>query len=95
LFAQALTTPPHLSLDGFFGMVYEHLLGSFILKHPSSRFSELFQATNVVAHEDILRLVALMLAVIRLLVMAKDIGGLHIIVIGKVFLQLINRSIVL
>ncbi len=95
MFVEALTTPPHLSLDGLFGMVYEHLLGSFIFKHPSPGFSELFQATNVVVCKDILRLVALMLAVIRLLVMAKDISGLHIIVVGKVFLQLINRSILL
>ncbi len=40
-------------------------------------------------------LVALLLGVIRLLAMVKDINGLHPIVVGKVFLQLIGQSIVL
>jgi hypothetical protein len=42
VFAQALTTMPHLFSSGFFGMVYEHFLGCFIPKDPSSRFLELF-----------------------------------------------------
>ncbi len=37
----------------------------------------------------------LMLGAKRLLAMAKDIGGLHPIAIGKVFFLLISRSIVL
>jgi hypothetical protein len=67
LFAQTLTTTPHLSLDGFFGMVYEHLSKCFIPKDPSSRFSKLFQVTTIVVHGDILRLMALMLRANRLL----------------------------
>jgi len=39
LFAQALAIAPHLSSGGLFEMVYEHLLGCFILKDPSSGFS--------------------------------------------------------
>jgi hypothetical protein len=35
LFAQALTIAPHLSLGGLSKMVYECLLGCFILKDPS------------------------------------------------------------
>jgi hypothetical protein len=42
LFAQALTFVPHLFLGGFYGMVYEHLLGCFIPKDPSLRFLKLF-----------------------------------------------------
>jgi hypothetical protein len=84
-----------LSSSGFFGMVYEHLLGHFILKDPSSRFSKLFQVTTVVACQDILRFMALVLRVNKLLAMAKDTNGLHPIVVGEVFLQLISRSIVL
>jgi len=38
---------------------------------------------------------ALMLGVNKLLVMAKDIGGLHPITISEMFLQPINHSIVL
>jgi hypothetical protein len=38
---------------------------------------------------------ALMLEVSKLLAMAKDTGGLHPIDVGKVFLRLINHSIVL
>jgi hypothetical protein len=38
---------------------------------------------------------ALMLGVNKLLAMIMDIGGLHFIIVSKVFLQLINRSIVL
>ncbi len=38
---------------------------------------------------------ALMLGASKLLAMAKDSGGFHPIVIGKMFFQPINRSIVL
>jgi hypothetical protein len=76
-------------------MVSEHLLGRFILEDPSSRFSELFQVMTIVVCGDILRFMALVLGVSRLFAMAKDISGLHPIVVGEVFLQLISRSIVL
>ncbi len=39
LFAHVLTITPHLSLNGLYGMVYEHLSGCFIPKDTSSRFS--------------------------------------------------------
>jgi hypothetical protein len=95
LFAQALAIIPHLSLGGFFGMVYEHLLGCFIPEDLTLGFSKLFQDFVVVVHEDILRLVALVLKVNKLLTMAKDTGGFRLIVISKVFPRLINHSIVL
>jgi hypothetical protein len=76
-------------------MVYEHLLRCFISKDLSSRFSRLFHAIIVVAYGDILRLMALMLVVNKLLVITKDIGGFCPIAISKMFFQLINRSIVL
>jgi hypothetical protein len=85
LFAQALTFAPHLLLGGFFGMIYEHISGCFMLKDPSLRFLELFQAIDVVAYGDILRSVALVLRVSKLLVMAKDTDGLRFMAIGKVF----------
>jgi len=94
LFAQTLTSTPHLSSDGLFEMVYEHFTKCFIPKDPSSRFSKLFQDVAIVVYGDIPRLMALMLRANRLLTMAKDIGGLHIIVIGKVFLRLITCFIV-
>jgi hypothetical protein len=75
-------------------MVYEHISGCFIPKDPSLGFSELFQDV-VVAHGDIVRLVALVLRASRLLAMAKDIGGLCFIVIGEVFLRFISFSIIL
>jgi len=43
MFAQALTIAPHLSLGGFYGMVYDHFLRCFILEDPSLGFSKLFQ----------------------------------------------------
>jgi hypothetical protein len=95
LFAQALAFAPHLSLGGLFGMIYEHIWGCFILKDPSSRFLELFQIVDDVAHGDIPRLVALVLGVNKLLVMAKDTDGFRLIAIGKVFFLFINHSIVL
>jgi nitrate reductase gamma subunit len=61
MFAQALTTIPHLFSSGFYGMVYEHLLGCFIPKDLFSRFSKLFQAIVVVTHGGIFRWVALVL----------------------------------
>jgi hypothetical protein len=42
VFAQALTTTPHLSSSGLFGMLYEHLSRCFIPKDPSSGFLKLF-----------------------------------------------------
>jgi hypothetical protein len=66
-------------------MVYEHLSKCFILKDPSLGFSELFQATTTIAHGDVPRSVALMLGVKRLLVMAKDTGGIRPIAVGEVF----------
>jgi hypothetical protein len=82
LFAQALATTPHFFSGG--PMVYEHLSEYFIPKDPSSKFLKLFQI--VVIHRDILRSVALVLGVSRLLVMAKDTNGFHPIIVGKVFL---------
>jgi hypothetical protein len=76
-------------------MVYEHLLGCFIPKDPSSWFLELFQVVVVVVHGDIPRLVAQMLGVNKLLTMAKDISGLCPVTIGKVFFRYINHYIVL
>jgi hypothetical protein len=69
-------------------MVYEHLSRCFIPKDPSSRFSKLLQVVVVVvvvAHGDILKLVALVLGANRFLAMTKDIGGIYPIVVGKVF----------
>jgi hypothetical protein len=61
----------------------------------SSRYSKLFQAIVIIVRGDILRPVALMQRANKLLVMVKDISGLHLIAIGKVFFRLISRSIVL
>jgi hypothetical protein len=66
-------------------MVYEHLSRCFIPKDPSSRFSELFQVVVIVARRDIPRSIALMLGANRLLAMAKDTSGLHLIVVCEVF----------
>jgi hypothetical protein len=68
-------------------MVYEHYLRCFTLHDPSlgPKISKLFEIVTIVTHGDILRLVALVLGVRRLLAMVKDIGGLHPIVIGEVF----------
>ncbi len=85
LFAQTLITTPHLSLGGIYEMVYKHLLGCFIPKDPSFRFLELFQATTIVACGDIIKSMALVLKVGKLLAMVKDIKSLCPIVIGKVF----------
>jgi len=93
LFAQALATSPHLSLGGFFGMLYEHLSGCFILKDPSLGSLELFQTNVIIVYGDIPRSVALMLGVNRLLAMAKDTCGLYLIAIGNVFIQLISCSL--
>jgi hypothetical protein len=91
LFAQAFAIPPHLSSGELFGMVYEHFSRCFILENPSS---ELFQVVVViVACGDILKSMALMLGVNKLLIMAKDIEGLDLFAIGETFLQLIDCSI--
>ncbi len=87
LFAQALTIIFHFFWVGF--------LGCFIPKDPSLRFLDLFQVATHVAHGDIPKLVALMLGISRLLAMAKNTNSLHSIVVGKVFIWLISRSIAL
>jgi hypothetical protein len=76
-------------------MLYEHVLGCFIPKDPSSRFLKLFQVVVAIAYGDIHGLMALVLGANILLAMAKDIGGFCPIAVGEVFLQLISRSIVL
>jgi len=58
-------------------MVYEHLSKCFIPNDPFSKFSKLLQATNVIAHGDILKSMAVMLGASKLLVMAKDTRGLY------------------
>jgi hypothetical protein len=83
LFTQPLTIVPHLFLKGLSGMVYEHLSKCFIPKDPSSQFSKLFQVI-VITHDNILKLMALVLGESRLLAMVKDISGLHLIAIKKV-----------
>ncbi len=54
LFAQFLAIVPYLFLGGLSGMVYEHLLGCFIPKDPSSKFSKLFQVIVIIVSRDIL-----------------------------------------
>jgi hypothetical protein len=76
-------------------MVYEHLLGCFILEDPSSGFLELFQIVVVVFGGDIFRSMAIMLGASILLAMAKDICGHCSIAISKVFFRFISHSIVL
>jgi len=66
-----------------------------MLEDPSSKFLELFQVTIIVAHGNILRSMPIMLGANRLLAIVKDIGGLHLIVIGEMFFRLISHSIVL
>ncbi len=60
-----------------------------------SGFLELFQVVAVGARGDILRSVALMMGASRLLVIAKDIGGIRPIAVSKVFFRLISCSIIL
>jgi hypothetical protein len=96
MFAQALAIAPHLSSGRFSRMVYEHLSGCLTTKDPSLRFSELIKvATNVIVRGDIHKSMALVLGVNKLLAMAKDISGLRLIAISKVFLRLISCSIIL
>ncbi len=95
MFAQALAYVPHLSSSGISRMVYEHLSRCFIPNHPSSMFLKLFQVVIVITHGDIFKLVTLVLGTSRLLAMAKDTSGFCLIIVRKVFFQLINCSIIL
>jgi len=95
LFAQALATTLHFSLDGLFGMLYEHILRCFIVEDPSSRYSKLFHAIVIVVCGDMFISVALMQRASKLLVIVKDTCGLCRIIVGKMFFRLISRSIVL
>jgi len=56
----------------------------FHTRRPIFRVFEIIPGTVTIAHGDILRLVALMLGVSRLLVMAKDIGGLCPIAVSEI-----------
>jgi hypothetical protein len=69
-------------------MVYDHLSGCLILEDPYLGFSELFQIVVVVVvvpHGDIPRLVVSVLGVSKLLAMAKDNGGLCLIIVSKMY----------
>jgi hypothetical protein len=57
----------------------------FHTRRPILRVFEIIPGTITIAHGDILRLVALMLGVSRLLVMAKDTSGLCPIVVSEIF----------
>jgi len=94
-FTQTLATTPCLFSSGLSRMVYEHFWGCLILEDPSSKFSKLFQVTVAITHGDILKLMALMLGVSKLLAIVKDIGGFRPIAVGEVFFRLISCSIVL
>jgi len=76
-------------------VVYGHHSSSFILEDASLKFSKLFQIIVIITCGDILRLVALMLGVSKLLAMAKDTEGLCFIIVNEVFFQFISHSIVL
>jgi hypothetical protein len=67
-------------------MVYEHFLGCFIPKDPSSGFSKLFQVAIIIVCGDIPKLMALVMGANKLLAMVKDIGNLHLIIVSKMFL---------
>jgi hypothetical protein len=58
-------------------------------------FLKLFQVVIVITHGDIFKLVTLVLGASRLLAMAKDTSGFCLIIVRKVFFQLINCSIIL
>jgi hypothetical protein len=70
-------------------MVYEHILGCFIPKDTSSRFSKLFQVVVVVVCGNIFRSIALEMGTKRLLALAKDFGGFHPIVMKCFFYLLV------
>jgi hypothetical protein len=53
--------------------------------HTRKHILKLFQIVIVIAHGDIFKSMALVLGVNKLLALAKDLGGLHPIVIGEVF----------
>jgi hypothetical protein len=77
-------------------MVYEHLSRCLILEDPSLRFLKLFQVVaTTIARGDILRSMALVLGVNKLLATIKDTSGLHPIIVGEVFFRFISCSIVL
>jgi len=67
----------------------------FHIRGPILGFSEIFQINIVVTHGDILRSMALVLGVNKLLKMERDVRGLYLIAINKLFFQLISHSIVL
>jgi hypothetical protein len=54
-------------------MVYEHLLICFILEDSSLGFSKLFQVIITIAHDDIPRLMTLMLGINSLLKMENTL----------------------
>jgi hypothetical protein len=57
----------------------------FHIKGPILKVFEIISNCCHYSLWDILRSMALMLRANRLLAMAKDIGGLHFIVVGEVF----------
>ncbi len=61
--------------------------------HTRGHIFKLFQIVIVIAHGDILRSMALVLGVNRLLALAKDFGVLCPIAVNEVFSWFISRSI--
>jgi hypothetical protein len=76
-------------------MIFEHLQELFDPKDSTNAFPRLFQVCSHVVMSHIPMPVVRIFRATRLLALAKPFGGIHLIVVGEVLYQLVNKVLFL
>jgi hypothetical protein len=74
-------------------MVFEHLQDLFDLKDLANKIFQLFLVCFYVVARRIRGSIVMAFGVAKLLNVAKTFGGIRLIIIGKIFYQLVNRTL--
>ncbi len=87
-FKLAFQCKSHLSANGHFGMVFEHLQKNFHLEDSAIGFLQLFQLCFDIAQGHIPPQIAHVLGTTHLLTMTKPSGEVCLIIVGETLYQL-------
>ncbi len=85
----------HLLACDFLSMLFEHLKNLFDLEDSTSGFPQLFQVCSHVVIGHILRPIAQVFGVARLLALAKPFGSIQLIIVGEILYWLVSRTLCL
>jgi hypothetical protein len=85
----------HLLVSGFSCIVFEHLQNLFDLEDSTNAFPQLFQVCSHVVMNHIPMPIVWVFGATKLLALAKSFEGIHLIVVGEVLYQLVNKTLFL